>query len=310
MAGERLHIRDPRNAIRIGADTYFFADLYYRVLRAAWWKVLLFFLVAYLAANTLFGAIYASCGDCVDGVRPGNFADAFFFSVQTISTIGYGHLFPRTEFAEAIVTVESIVGLMGFAVVTGIVFSKFALSNARVMFSRPILITRYGGGPALLFRIANARGNDIVEASLRISVLLPHTTVEGEHMRRLHDLDLRRSTSPMFSLSWLIVHEIDPSSPLWGMSREALLELEPVFIVSMTGLDGTLNDNVHARHLYRHEDILFDRVFEDVVSNDEDGRLVLDLRKFHATRAPRIDAAPVVLGPEPTQPEALADARD
>lgn len=289
MAKRPLHVADPQNAIRIGGEGNVLSDLYYRVLNAPWWKVILVFFVAYLLANAVFAVAYASCTDCVEGVRSGRFDDAFFFSVQTISTIGYGHLYPRTEFAEVVVTIESIVGLFGFAVVTGIVFSKFALSNARVLFSEPVLITRYDGERALLFRIANARGNDIVEASLRAAVLLPAVTAEGETIRRLHNLRLKRSNSPLFALSWLVIHPIDEHSPLRALTPQTLLENNTAFIVSLTGLDGTMNDTIHARHIYRAEDVQWDVMFEDVVSNDAAGHLVLDLTKFHDTRAPKVE---------------------
>jgi inward rectifier potassium channel len=253
------------------------------MLEASWAKLIGVLVVLYICANLFFAMLYASCGDCVEAVRPGSFTDAFFFSVQTISTIGYGHLYPKTNFAEAIVTIESLCGLLGFALVTGLVFSKFSLPSARVLFSEPIIIAQHNGKPTVMFRVANARGNDIVEASINFTVLIPETTQEGETFRRLHQLKLHRSTSPLFVMSWTVFHTIDEDSPLFGMSREEILENAGLFICSLTGLDGTFNTTVHKRHIYRPENLEFDVKYVDVIETDESGQLILNLFNFHKT---------------------------
>jgi inward rectifier potassium channel len=276
--------RDPANAIRLGYDSSPLSDLYYAMLEASWAKLGVLLVLAYFTANLVFAGLYASCGDCIEAVEPGSFSDAFFFSVQTISTIGYGHLYPRTNFAEAIVTIESLCGLIGFALVTGLVFSKFSLPSARVLFSEPFLISNYDGKRTLMFRLANARGNDIVEASLRISVLLPEVSSDGHALRRLHDLKLTRSRSPLFVMSWLVFHVIDEDSPIYGIKPADFAEKGIMMICSLTGLDGTFNSTVHTRHIYRPESLYTDHLFEDVIENDEQGRLVLNLHKFHKVR--------------------------
>ena len=276
--------RDPANAIRLGAEQHPLADLYFAMLEASWAKLIGVLIALYICANLIFAVLYASCGDCVESVGPGSFSDAFFFSVQTISTIGYGHLYPKTDFAEAIVTVESLCGLLGFALVTGLVFSKFSLPSARVLFSEPIIIAPHNGEPTVMFRVANARGNDIVEASINLTVLIPETTKEGESFQRLHQLKLHRSTSPLFVMSWTVFHTIDEESPLFGMSRDDIREKAGLFICSLTGLDGTFNTTVHKRHIYRPENLHFDRRYVDVIERDEEDRLVLNLFNFHKTR--------------------------
>ena len=275
--------RDPSNAVRLGAEQHPLADLYFAMLEASWTKLIGVLILMYLCANIIFALLYSSCGDCVAAVRPGSFMDAFFFSVQTISTIGYGHLYPKTNFAEAIVTIESLCGLLGFALVTGLVFSKFSLPSARVLFSEPVIIAPHNGEPTVMFRVANARGNDIVEASVNFTVLIPETTQEGETFRRLHQLKLHRSTSPLFVMSWTVFHTIDEESPLFGLSKEDIREKASIFICSLTGLDGTFNTTVHKRHIYRPENLHFDVRFHDVIETDDQDRLVLNLFHFHKT---------------------------
>ena len=292
MAERDLHKRDPLNAVRVGVKTQPLSDLYFRVLAAPWWGLFAGVLAAYLLANLAFAGLYFSCDDCVEAVHPDSFADAFFFSVQTISTIGYGHVYPKSNLGQAIVTLESITGLLGFAVVTGLVFSKFSLPSARVLFSEPFLVTDYDGKRSVLFRLANGRGNEIVEANIRVAALLPVRTVEGHSLRRLYDLKLSRSRSPMFALSWLVIHEIDEDSPLFGFSETDYEDKEVVLAVSFTGLDATFHDTVHARHLYRPEHLRWDAHFVDMISDTEDGRLRIDLDRIDQIET-RVAAAPV-----------------
>jgi inward rectifier potassium channel len=273
--------RDPGEAIRIGIPVHPLSDLYYTIMRARWRSLILVFVAAFLLGNSIFAALYASCGECIAGAQPGSFEDGFFFSVQTISTIGYGHLYPLTDAAEAIVTVESLVGLGGFAVATGLMFSKFAQPTAQVLFSDKIVIVPWDGEPTAMFRLANARGNDLVEASVRVAVLKPETTSEGHELRRLHDAELNRARTPLFSLSWVVMHTIDDDSPLRGETLETLEAQGCIVIVSFVGLDGTFGQTVYARHIYRPPDIVFGHRFVDVIDNTEDGRVVLDYRKFH-----------------------------
>jgi inward rectifier potassium channel len=213
----------------------------------------------------------------------GGFLDAFAFSVQTISTIGYGALAPRTGMAHTLVTLESVVGLIGTAIATGLVFTKFAQPRAKVLFSHHMLVHRRNGKPVVAFRVGNARSNEIIEASVRVSALVPEVTLEGEHMRRLVDLQLQRSTTPMFVMTWTVIHEIDEASPLHGRDEASLRADALRFIVSFTGLDATFSQTVHARHIYEHGDVQWGRRFVDIVDNTEDGRLRVDYQRFHDT---------------------------
>jgi inward rectifier potassium channel len=238
-------------------------------------------LVVYLGANLLFALGYLAIGDGIEEARPGSFADAFFFSVQTMATIGYGRMAPRGVAANLLVTVEALVGLLGLALVTGLVFAKFSRPTARVIFTRNVVITRFDGVPSLLVRMANERGNQIAEAQAHLVLLRTERTPEGEEVRRVHDLKLRRSQSAFFAFTWLVVHPITPDSPLHGETAQSLREKDVDLVASMTGLDETLSQSVHARHAWTPDRILWGQRFVDVLVNLPDGRRAIDYRRFH-----------------------------
>jgi inward rectifier potassium channel len=177
----------------------------------------------------------------IANARPGSFADAFFFSVQTMSTIGYGVLAPRTPYANVLVTTEALVGLLGLAMVTGMIFAKFSRPTARVLFSRVAVMTRRDGVPCLMLRMANRRGNQIVEARVHVVLALTETTAEGEVIRGLHDLAMARAENALFALSWTAIHPITEQRPLFRVTSESLAEQEAGSIVSLTGLDETFS---------------------------------------------------------------------
>jgi inward rectifier potassium channel len=256
-------------------------DVYHSLLVASWRRFFLIVLVAYLGANVLFALGYLAVGDAIEEARPGHFGDAFFFSVQTMATIGYGKMAPRGLAANLLVTVEALVGLLGLALVTGLVFAKFSRPTARVIFSRNALVTTFDGVPSLLFRMANERGNQIAEAQAHLVLLRTERTPEGEEVRRIHDLELRRSQSAFFAFTWLVVHPITPGSPLHGETAESLRASDVDLVASVTGLDETLAQTIHARHAWSPADILWDHRFVDVIVTLPDGRRAIDYRRFH-----------------------------
>jgi len=237
----------------------------------------------WLLTNALFAGLYMLGGDCIQGAQPGAFWPCFFFSVQTLSTIGYGAMSPLTPYAHALVTVEALMGMLITALTTGLVFAKFAIPSARVLFSNPALITTFDGKRVFMFRVANERANQVVEASLRVSLLRDYTTAEGEYLRRFEDLPLTRSRSPVFALGWTAFHTIDDSSPLHGLDQQGLEDINASFLAVLSGTDDTLAATVHARHAYDHSDVVFDQRFVDVVSASPDGQRIFDYTRFHQT---------------------------
>ncbi len=273
-----------REVVAVGLDRAPWRDLYHQLLTMPWRWFFALLLTAYVAANALFATGYWLMGDAIENARPGSFIDAFFFSVQTMATIGYGKLGPRTVGANVLVSVEALVGMTSLAVVTGLVFARFSRPTARVLFSKVAVVAPYDGVPSLLFRMANTRGNQIAEARLRLALVRDESTREGHPVRRVHDLALTRSEHSAFALTWTAIHPIDEKSPLHGQDLAAMRELNSDFIVSLTGIDEGLAQTIHARYAYAAEDIVWGARFADILTSGAE-RVFIDYSKFHETVA-------------------------
>src|SRR5215469_14319317 len=210
-------------------------DLYHHLLTMPW--SLLFALISstYIGFNLIFAGLYLLQPGSIANARPGSLADAFFFSIQTSATIGYGDMRPATLFANILVTGEVLAGMTMLAIATGLVFARFSRPTARVMFSRVAVVVPHDGVPTLMFRVANQRRNQIVEAQVSIALMRNEVTAEGVAMRRFHDLHVERSRTPMFSLSWTVMHRIDERSPLYGATVESLLRHQAEIVVAIVG---------------------------------------------------------------------------
>jgi len=257
------------------------ADLYHSMLTARWWVFFLLVVAAYVSLNALFALAYLALGDAIEHARPGSFADAFFFSVQTMATVGYGNLWPRTPAANILVTGEIIVGGVGLALMAGLAFARFARPTARVLFSEVAVIRAWAGAPALMFRMANARASQIVEARIVVMLVRTERTAEGDEVRRLTDLRLVRAQHALFALTWTAIHPIDEASPLRGEDARSLAAKEAVLVVSFSGFDENLASTVHARHAYRMDQVLWNRRFADVLVRGPRGERIIDYRRFH-----------------------------
>ncbi|HJZ87570.1 MAG TPA: ion channel [Polyangia bacterium] len=266
---------------RIGYRHQPLGDLYHFLLTTSWRQLIGAIVVGYVATNLVFALLYWWPGNAIENARPGSFSDAFFFSVQTMATIGYGKMAPATLYGHVLVTVEALSGLLGFAMATGLIFAKFSRPTARVLFSRVAVISRRDGVQSLMFRVANARRNQIVDAHLRLSMLRDETTPEGEAIRRFHDLHLQRSSAAFFAITWTAVHRIEEHSPLYGQTAESLAASKTQVIVSLLGVDETLSQTVHARYNYDHSDLRWGARFVDILSRSSEGRLTVNYGRFH-----------------------------
>jgi inward rectifier potassium channel len=255
-------------------------DVYYYFVSGSWWRLMGAFVVTYVLLNLLFGLAYLEVGG-VQNAAPGSFADHFFFSVQTFATIGYGAMYPTGLPAHLLVTAESMMGIVYVAMGTGLVFAKFSRPRARVLFSNVAVIAPRNGVPTLMFRAANERVNHIVEANMKVALLRTERTLEGERIRRILDLPLVRSQSPVFTLSWTVMHQVTPDSPLYGATAESLAEQQAEFIVSLTGMDDAMGQTIHARHSFLDTDLAWNSRLVDIIRTDPDGRRVLDYTRFH-----------------------------
>jgi len=270
-----------RTIVRTGVQRRVLGDVYHALLNAHWSMLLLLFVSYYVVANTLFALAYLAGGDDLANARPGSFVDDFFFSVQTLATIGYGSIAPKTLYANVLVAVEALVGVLGFAIATGLFFAKFSRPTARVLFSRVAVIAQRDGALSLMVRMANERFNQVVEAQVQLSLARSERTSEGEEVRRFYDLELTRTRTPIFLLSWTVIHPITEHSPLHGMTPESLLECEGEIIVSVAGIDETFSQAIRARYSYLPEEIVWGARFADIMSTLADGRRRIDYERFH-----------------------------
>ncbi len=269
--------------ITIGKKKEAFRDLYVRLLDVSWVNLIILIIILYFVTNLLFGFFYLETGG-IENARPGSFMDAFFFSVQTLATIGFGKMAPVGMAANMLVTFEALLSFCFLALVTGLVFSKFSRPTSRVIFSNVAVICPYNGVPHLMLRLANERGNSIVDASANLSLLRIETSKEGQKMRRFHDLKTVRHHVPILQLTWTVMHPIDEHSPLYNISPEKLRKDEVEIIISLTGIDETLSQTIHARYSYLAEEIICNATFEDIIRRTKENKVEINYNLFHKTK--------------------------
>ncbi len=274
------------NITRKGASHSLWQEPYHLLLTLDWHWFFGLIGLGYIITNAIFALLYLAGGDCIQNARNNYFWDTFFFSVQTMASIGYGAMYPRPEctYTNILVTIESLTGLMGLTVATGLMFARFSRPTAKVLFSQVAAIAPYNGVPTLMFRTANQRHNQILQAELKVSLVRNEVSLEGEFMRRLEDLKLVRSQSSIFALTWTVMHQIDESSPLYGATPDSLAEMEAEIVVMLTGIDDTVSQAIYARHSYIAEELLWNHRFVDILVRTGDRRLVIDYTRFHDVR--------------------------
>lgn len=278
----KIHIENGRFQIQgMNAWYSYWRDPYHLVLTLPWTGFVAFIFAVYLAINLVFAFLYMIGGDTVANATPGSYWDYFFFSVQTFASIGYGAMYPKTFYANTLVTIEAMGGLLAIAILTGLTFARFSRPTARVVFSQVAIIAPHEGIPTLSFRAANQRRNQILEAQMRVYLFRDEITAEGEYIRRIHDLPLLRSQTPGFALTWLVLHPIDESSPLYGMTPEALVDTNSFIQVNLSGIDETVTQVLHDRHTYVPQEILWNHRFVDLIHKTPDGHRFIDYTHFH-----------------------------
>jgi len=275
--------RSAEGVRRVGSRTITRRDVYHLLLTMPWRWFFGVQAVAYLVFNAVFALFYVAVPGSVANARPGSFTDAFFFSVQTMATIGYGVMAPATLYGNVMVTIEALLGFASFAVAAGLIFGRFSQPTARVLFSRVAVVTSFNGVPTLMFRCANERANQIFEARVHVDFARQEMSAEGMELRRSYELGLARDRNPQFSLSWTVMHPIDVASPLYGIDPDLLAGQEASIVVTLTGIDETLSQTVFARTAYRADEILWGRKFVDILSETEEGETLVDYRRFHET---------------------------
>jgi len=284
---QRLLNRDGSfNVRRTGLRFWSSFSAYHALLRMPWWQFFGLTAAMYLAVNATFAAAYLACGpsalgSATAGMENHTYLRAFFFSVQTLATIGYGQVVPIGTPANTIVAVEALVGLLGFAIVTGLVFSRFSRPTAKLLFSRHALIAPYQNITALEFRVANARSNELIEVSAKV-LLSKFEEVDGTRTRRYYPLDLERTGVVFLPLTWTVVHPINQNSPLYGETPESLRRSQSEFLVLLKAFDETFSATVQTRTSYIPDEVLFGYRFANafVINATDHNKVAVDMRQF------------------------------
>lgn len=271
------------NIKKIGAKSHLVTDFYYHLLKMKWRWFLLFFLTLYLLLNSLFAALYYIFPTAIQNAA-GTYWDAWVFSFQTSTTLGYGYLYPNNTITNIIAVFDVVFGILFVAIATGIAFTKLSRPSSKIQFSKNILINHYNGKPTLTLRLGNQRTNEIIDARVNLVCLMSEKTSEGQSMRRLIDLKLERSRTPLLTLSWTLFHTIDHNSPLYNLTQEDINKQDINFIISFTGIDDVFSATIHDRRIYSSDQVLFHHYFEDIIETDCFGNRTINYLKFNNTQ--------------------------
>jgi inward rectifier potassium channel len=268
---------------RVGGKGWHWSDLYHWMLAMSWPRFFGVVTVVYLLTNLVFAALFYIVPGSVRNARLDHFEDVFFFSIETLATVGYGFMNPGSTYGHLVASTEILLGMLEVAASTGLMFARLSRPSSRILFSNVAVVASFNGTPTLMIRAGNGRNNLILEANVRLAIVRREKTIEGIEFTRFYDLKLERDSTSVFALSWTVMHRIDETSPLFGKTGDDLLAEDAALTVSMSGTDDTLNDFVHARHSYGAHDLLYGRRFVDIMSENDGDIRILDFDKFHDT---------------------------
>ena len=261
--------------------------VYQWLLRISWPQFLLFICIFYISANTLFAAAYLLCGPDALQTSTGQFANqpfyrAFFFSVDTFATIGYGNIYPVGVAANTLVSIEALLNIVSVALVTGVMFARFSRPSAKIIYSRYAVVAPYRGRTALEFRIANARSSQLIDVQVQAILTKIEPTPNGSTIRKFYELPLERERVVFFPLSWTVVHPIDPGSPMWGLTQADLIAADAELLVLLIATDETISQPVHSRSSYQSDEIVWGAKFANMFMRSEsEGIIGMNLNRIH-----------------------------
>ena len=264
-----------------GLSEGFFKDLYHRSMSVSWTAFFASAALIFIALNAVFAFFFWLGDNPVANVSDELPLSLFYFSIETLATVGYGDMHPQTNYGHFVATVEIFTGMSFLAVMTGLIFARFSRPRARFLFARHPVVATQQGQPTLMIRLANARNNTISQATARLWLFRMETMQEGERLRRFYELKLDRNEHPVFALSWTLFHVLDETSPLYGASPDELEASEAALALNVSGIDDSSAQRVQARQLYPHSDIRWKHRYRDITSVTADGRLLLDYTRFH-----------------------------
>jgi len=272
-----------REIIAEGLQLNFWADLSHRCMTASWPAFIGGAALVFIAFNAVFAAFYWIGDQPVSNVPGGAYIDYLYFSIETLSTAGYGDMHPQTHYGHFIATAELFTGIFSMSLMTGLIFARFSRPNARLLFANHPVVSNHDGKPTLMVRFANERHNIIGNATAKLWLLQNAVSKEGQSLRRFCELPLMRNEHPALALSWTLYHALDEESPLYGLNADDFGARGVSLVVVVTGYDVIAAQTVHARKSYDHTDIRFGQRYADILDTSEDGRLRIDYGRFHET---------------------------
>ena len=258
------------------------ANPYLMLIDTTWPRFLLIVLLGFLSVNMIFASFYLMIGiENLKGLESdmGAFANAFFFSVHTLTTVGYGNVYPQGPGANTISSLEAATGLMLFAIATGLLYGRFSRPSARIIYSKSAIVAPYQDGTSLQFRVANARSNTLMNMEARV-LLMTVDGSDGQAKRNFIDLPLERRGVYFFALTWTIVHPIDSESPFFGKTREDLAKVSAEVLILLQGFDDTFSQVVHSRYSYRHDELVWGAKFTPAFKVDTKGDMVVEVDRI------------------------------
>jgi inward rectifier potassium channel len=264
-----------------GLTSGFWTDLYHRSMTVSWPIFFASAAVIFIVLNTVFAGFYMLGKNPVANVSDELPLSLFYFSIETLATVGYGDMHPQTNYGHLVATVEIFTGMSFLAVMTGLIFARFSRPKARFVFAKYPVVGNRQGQSALMIRVANARHNTISQATARLWLVREEQMAEGDTVRRFYELILDRNEHPVFSLSWTLYHAIDETSPLYHMDREELVAADATLVLNLGGVDDSSAQRLAARKVYSAEDIRWRHRYVDITGDSPQGRLLLDYTKFH-----------------------------
>ncbi len=269
--------------LKLNLQRWEYRDIYQWLLALRWPEFAALIAGIYIILNLVFAEFYLLGGESIAGLRPGSYFDAFFFSVQTLATVGYGHWYPQTLYGHVITTIEIIVGMFGLAVMTGLIFVRFSRPAARIMFSKSIVIAPLNGQPTLMLRVGNLRAQSMVEAEFRILFSRDEPILEGDSFRYFYHLKLHFDRLISFPAALTLRHTIDEQSPLYGETPESLARSRAIFVASVVGVDPVIPAAVQTQYDYTWRELRFGERFVEIYSEPADGKLTVDFGRLHDT---------------------------
>ena len=272
-----------REFLTKGTNTSFFNDAFHNSMVASWPVFFLGFAVYFLTINAFFAFVLWLGGDCIVNARPGSFADKFFFSIETLATVGYGDMHPGNIYAHTVVAAEIFIGLSTLAVFTGLIFARFSRPRARVIFANALTLAKHDGQTMLMARLANARHSSVNEARAEIWMTFSTDTAEGVSFRRFTQLALVHPRNPIFAFSWTLFHVVDAQSPLFGLGPAELDAMDAFFVVIFDGIDDVSGQQLNVRKAYPRTELRRGHIFSDILSVAENGLPQIDYGLIHAT---------------------------